>query len=34
MEDEEEGGAITDLVKLFTDDEWQKYREKVPHFHS
>ena len=23
MEDEEEGGAITDLVKLFTDDEWQ-----------
>ncbi len=26
MEDEEEGGAITDLVKLFTDDEWQKYK--------
>ncbi|MDD5026221.1 MAG: type IV secretion system DNA-binding domain-containing protein [Candidatus Peribacteraceae bacterium] len=26
MEDEEEGGAITDLVKLFTDEEWQKYK--------
>lgn len=26
MADEEEGGAITDLVKLFTDDEWQKYK--------
>ncbi|MFA7681757.1 MAG: type IV secretion system DNA-binding domain-containing protein [Candidatus Peribacteraceae bacterium] len=26
MEDEEEGGAITDLVKLFTDDEWQRYK--------
>lgn len=26
MDDEEEGGAITDLVKLFTDDEWQKYK--------
>ncbi|MBU0767262.1 type IV secretion system DNA-binding domain-containing protein [Patescibacteria group bacterium] len=26
MEDEEEGGAITDLVKLFTDDDWQKYK--------
>jgi hypothetical protein len=26
MEDEEEGGAITDLVRLFTDDEWQKYK--------
>jgi hypothetical protein len=28
MEDEEEGGAITDLVRLFTDDEWQKYKER------
>ncbi|MDA1292488.1 MAG: type IV secretion system DNA-binding domain-containing protein [bacterium] len=26
MEDEEEGGAITDMVKLFTDEEWQKYK--------
>ena len=26
MEDEEEGGAITDLVRLFTDDEWQQYK--------
>ncbi len=26
MEDEDEGGAITDLVRLFTDDEWQKYK--------
>jgi hypothetical protein len=26
MEDQEEGGAITDLVKLFTDEEWQKYK--------
>ncbi|MFH1670508.1 MAG: type IV secretion system DNA-binding domain-containing protein [Patescibacteria group bacterium] len=26
MEDEEEGGAITDLVKLFTDEEWQRYK--------
>ncbi|TSC58518.1 MAG: hypothetical protein Greene041619_528 [Candidatus Peregrinibacteria bacterium Greene0416_19] len=26
MEDEEEGGAITDLVRLFTDDEWSKYK--------
>lgn len=26
MDDEEEGGAITDLVKLFTDDEWQRYK--------
>ncbi len=26
MSDKEEGGAITDLVKLFTDEEWQKYK--------
>ena len=26
MADAEEGGAITDLVRLFTDDEWQKYK--------
>ncbi len=26
MADEEEGGAITDLVRLFTDDEWSKYK--------
>lgn len=26
MDDEDEGGAITDLVKLFTDEEWQKYK--------
>ncbi|MDP7477209.1 MAG: type IV secretion system DNA-binding domain-containing protein [Candidatus Peribacteraceae bacterium] len=26
MADQEDGGAITDLVKLFTDDEWQKYK--------
>ncbi len=26
MADEEEGGAITDLVRLFTDDEWQHYK--------
>jgi len=26
MEDEEEGGAITDLVRLFTDDQWQQYK--------
>lgn len=28
MEDEEEGGAITDVVRLFTDDAWQKYKVK------
>ncbi|HLD32017.1 MAG TPA: type IV secretion system DNA-binding domain-containing protein [Candidatus Peribacteraceae bacterium] len=26
MDDEDEGGAITDLVKLFTDEEWQRYK--------
>lgn len=26
MADEEEGGAITDLVRLFTDDDWQRYK--------
>jgi len=26
MDDDDEGGAITDLVKLFTDEEWQKYK--------
>ena len=26
MADEEEGGAITDLARLFTDDEWGKYK--------
>ena len=26
MEDEDEGGAITDLVRLFTDDDWNKYK--------
>lgn len=26
MEDEEEGGAITDLVKLFTDNDYQKHK--------
>ncbi len=26
MEDTDEGGAITDLIKLFTDEEWQKYK--------
>ena len=26
MEDEDEGGAITDLVRLFTDDDWQRYK--------
>jgi hypothetical protein len=26
MEDEEEGGAITDLVRLFTDDDWNRYK--------
>ncbi len=26
MADEEEGGAITDLVRLFTDDEWGMYK--------
>lgn len=26
MEDQEEGGAITDLVRLFTDDDWGKYK--------
>jgi hypothetical protein len=26
MADEEDGGAITDLVRLFTDDEWQRYK--------
>ncbi|PIP65108.1 hypothetical protein COU77_00870 [Candidatus Peregrinibacteria bacterium CG10_big_fil_rev_8_21_14_0_10_49_16] len=26
MDDEDEGGAITDIVRLFTDDEWQKYK--------
>jgi type IV secretory pathway TraG/TraD family ATPase VirD4 len=28
MDDEEEGGAITDVVRLFTDDTWQKYKVK------
>jgi len=32
MEDDEEGGAITDLVKLFTDEEWQRYKvSKIKH---
>ena len=26
MSDDDEGGAITDLVRLFTDDEWQKFK--------
>lgn len=26
MEDQEEGGAITDVVRLFTDETWQKYK--------
>ena len=26
MADEDEGGALTDLVRLFTDDEWQRYK--------
>ena len=26
MSDPDEGGAITDLVRLFTDDEWQKFK--------
>ncbi len=26
MADKEEGGAITDLVRLFADEEWQKYK--------
>jgi hypothetical protein len=26
MDDEEEGGALTDIVRLFTDDAWQKYK--------
>lgn len=26
MADPDEGGAITDLVRLFTDDEWQHYK--------
>ena len=26
MEDTEAGGAITDLVQLFTDDEWPRYK--------
>ncbi len=26
MADEEEGGAITDLVRLFTDDEWAQFK--------
>lgn len=26
MDDEEEGGALTDIVRLFTDDEWQQYK--------
>ncbi len=26
MSDPDEGGAITDLVRLFTDDEWQRYK--------
>ncbi|OGJ57554.1 hypothetical protein A3H22_01020 [Candidatus Peribacteria bacterium RIFCSPLOWO2_12_FULL_55_15] len=26
MSDDEDGGAITDLVRLFTDDEWQRYK--------
>ena len=28
MEDQEEGGAITDLVRLFTDDDWGKYKQQ------
>lgn len=26
MADKDEGGAITDMVRLFTDDDWQKYK--------
>lgn len=26
MDDEEEGGALTDIVRLFTDDAWQQYK--------
>jgi len=26
MADEEEGGAITDLMRLFVDDEWNRYK--------
>jgi hypothetical protein len=26
MADEEEGGAITDILRLFTDDEWSMYK--------
>lgn len=26
MDDEEEGGALTDVVRLFTDDDWQRYK--------
>ncbi len=26
MSDPDEGGAITDLVRLFTDEEWQRYK--------
>lgn len=28
MADKENGGAITDIVRLFTDDEWQAYKVK------
>lgn len=28
MADQENGGAITDIVRLFTDDEWQNYKVK------
>ncbi|MDD4351917.1 MAG: type IV secretory system conjugative DNA transfer family protein [Candidatus Gracilibacteria bacterium] len=28
MDDEEEGGALTDLVRLFTDDTWQRHKVK------
>jgi type IV secretory pathway TraG/TraD family ATPase VirD4 len=31
MADQDEGGAITDLVRLFTDDEWQKYKVSKVH---
>jgi len=26
MDDEEEGGALTDIVRLFTDEAWQQYK--------
>lgn len=26
MDDEEEGGALTDIVRLFTDEKWQQYK--------